>query len=41
MGTVFALAMLGAVAIMLLPRHEEEEPSMAMAEAQRAAPKLP
>ncbi|MBV8817391.1 MAG: MFS transporter [Acidobacteriaceae bacterium] len=40
MGTVFALAMLGAIAIMLLPRHEKEDEPIVLPDAQRAAAKL-
>ena len=40
MGAVFALAMLGAVAIALLPRHEKETEAMYVHNPERAAAKL-
>ena len=40
MGAVFALAMLGALAIALLPRHEKEDETLYLQDAQRAAAKL-
>ncbi|MGI8746001.1 MAG: MFS transporter [Bryobacteraceae bacterium] len=40
MGAVFGLAMLGALAIALLPRHEKDEPAVYIQERERAAAKL-
>jgi hypothetical protein len=40
MATVFALALLGAVAIMLLPKHEKEDGSILLRDPQRATAKL-
>ena len=40
MGTVFALAMLGALAIAILPRHEKEDETLYLQNPERAAAKL-